>query len=86
MPEANLALLQCALAYWDALLTKSPIPLEEGTLLHLPLLMLARVDGKSPVEYIQSSETKQRIRERAFHLMDHPAASIPAFLERATIQ
>ncbi len=37
----------------------------------LPVLYLARVDGKSPVEYIRDEETKNRIRQTALeHIAD----------------
>jgi hypothetical protein len=32
---------------------------------HLGALMLARIDGKSPVEYIQDDNTKDRVRRVA---------------------
>ncbi len=39
--------------------------LEAMTLRHLGGLMLARIDGKSPVEYIQDEATKERVRKAA---------------------
>ena len=39
--------------------------LESGTFEQLPLLPLARIDGKSPAEYIKDSAMKQRIRQFA---------------------
>lgn len=38
---------------------------EVMTLRHLGGLMLARIDGKSPVEYIRDEETKERVRRAA---------------------
>jgi 5-methylthioribose kinase len=40
----------------------------------LPCLMLARVDGKSPVEYL-SEESRQRVRDLAIPLIINPVAS-----------
>lgn len=46
---------------------------ERMTLRHLGGLMLARIDGKSPVEYIREEETKERVRRVAKRiLLDHP--------------
>ncbi len=42
---------------------------------HLPALLLARVDGKSPAEYLDA-EMRQRTRTLALDLMDHPAETI----------
>lgn len=41
----------------------------------LPCLMLARVDGKSPVEYL-SEEGRQRVRALAIPLIRHPKGSV----------
>jgi 5-methylthioribose kinase len=46
---------------------------EALTLRHLGGLMLARIDGKSPVEYIQDEETKDRVRATAKQILrDQP--------------
>jgi 5-methylthioribose kinase len=42
---------------------------ENMTLRHLGALMLARIDGKSPVEYIRDEMTKGRVRRFAKHLL-----------------
>ena len=39
------------------------------TLRHLGGLMLARIDGKSPVEYIRDEATKERVRRAATRIM-----------------
>ena len=39
------------------------------TLRHLGGLMLARIDGKSPVEYIQDEATKERVRKAAMRIL-----------------
>lgn len=48
--------------------------LEKQTLEHLGCLLLARVDGKSPVEYITEERLKQRVRQLSQRvLLDAPA-------------
>jgi aminoglycoside phosphotransferase (APT) family kinase protein len=42
---------------------------EAMTLRHLGGLMLARIDGKSPVEYIQDETTKERVRKAATRIL-----------------
>ncbi len=42
----------------------------------LPALMLARVDGKSPVEYITEPAVKERVRTFASALLTQPSASL----------
>lgn len=56
-----------ARAFWETLrCTMPPAEWFEGaTLEHLGWLLLARIDGKSPAEYIRDPDLKQRIRERA---------------------
>jgi len=47
----------------------------------LPGLMLARIDGKSPVEYITSAPDKNRVREFALAHLVHPAAQLGALAQ-----
>ena len=44
----------------------------------LPGLLLARVDGKSPVEYIDSDAQKDRVRRVACRLLLNPVAQLTA--------
>jgi len=53
----------------------------EAALQHLPALLLARVDGKSPVEYLDDS-ARERTRALALDLMRHPAGSITEVFAR----
>jgi hypothetical protein len=48
---------------------------------HLPALMLARVDGKSPVEYLDESG-RNRVRALALELMRNPPDSIEEVFAR----
>jgi aminoglycoside phosphotransferase (APT) family kinase protein len=50
--------------------------LEARTAALLPGLMLARVDGKSPVEYITQDAQKQRVRGFARHFLVNPSRSL----------
>jgi hypothetical protein len=43
--------------------------------------MLARIDGKSPVEYITSAPDKNRVREFALAHLVHPAAQLGALAQ-----
>lgn len=49
----------------------------------LPALMLARVDGKSPVEYLSPSE-QGVVRHVAIELITQPTATLAAFTDRLT--
>jgi len=55
--------------------------IEAAALVHLPALLLARVDGKSPVEYLDETG-RVRARELALSLMAQPAASIQEVFAR----
>lgn len=44
--------------------------LEQSFVKLLALLLLARVDGKSPVEYLTEASDKQLVRNLAYHIMD----------------
>jgi aminoglycoside phosphotransferase (APT) family kinase protein len=54
--------------------------IEARTAALLPCLMLARVDGKSPVEYLANS-ARERVRQLAIPLIRQPETSIAAVLE-----
>jgi len=45
----------------------------------LPALMLARIDGKSPVEYLDTLRRKQ-VRQLALSLIASPVPSLEAFV------
>ena len=76
---------QVAEAYWNTLLQSVPQAaaiLKSGTFEQLPLLLLARIDGKSPAEYIKDPAMKQRIRQFARSLLDEPATRPSEVFER----
>ena len=47
----------------------------------LPGLLLARVDGKSPVEYLQDDAARDTVREAASTLLRRPASSLAGVAE-----
>ncbi len=58
----------------------APEPVAERLLLLVPALMLARVDGKSPVEYF-NDRVRGKVRTHALRLLRDPAESIGALVE-----
>lgn len=48
----------------------------------LPMLFLARVDGKSPVEYLTEEKDKETVRRRAREMITKPAASLDELSRR----
>lgn len=72
--------LGAARAFWKALrVGMGPEPsrsFEHMTIRHLGALMLARIDGKSPVEYIQNDKTKQRVRNLAKYILLEPPSNM----------
>lgn len=61
-----------AAAYLEGVNWEAPAAIEERTARLLPGLFLARVDGKSPVEYITVEAEKQRVRDVAVPLLLNP--------------
>lgn len=59
-PSAAAAYRHCALAYWE------PLPAIDfaAVMIHLPVLMLARMDGKSPVDYLTEREPVRALARR----------------------
>ena len=54
-----------------------PADLQRRAARLLPGLFLARVDGKSPVEYIAADDQRDRVRRTARALLAQPAATLP---------
>ena len=59
---------------------------ESALLRHLGCLMLARIDGKSPVEYITKDSDQTRIRSMAKDLIVNCPKSFEGCLERVFVQ
>jgi 5-methylthioribose kinase len=68
-----------ALHFWQTLLPCLPRDcdwFERATIQHLACLLLARIDGKSPVEYIGEEGLKETIRDAARRLIVLPPETI----------
>jgi aminoglycoside phosphotransferase (APT) family kinase protein len=76
VPAARTRLLDSFTAMTSAYLPRvdweSPAALERRTAHLLPALFLARVDGKSPVEYITTEDDRNKVRAVAQHLLAGP--------------
>jgi tRNA A-37 threonylcarbamoyl transferase component Bud32 len=74
-----------ALTLFSAWIDHLPLGLrkdaERRTATLLPCLMLARVDGKSPVEYLDAAE-QQRVRDIAIPIVASPPATIGEVVQR----
>ena len=77
-PQDAPLLRRAAIAYLDAV---TLVPFTD-TLVHLPLLLICRVDGKSPVEYITSETVRSRIRASARSLLAEPPRDVAELFER----
>ena len=81
-PRATTGFLGCydsfAKAYFERVTWESPLELEERTARLLPGLFLARVDGKSPVEYITEEKDRERVRRVAAPLLRQPPGRLTA--------
>jgi len=79
-PSAVPGFLACydafAKEYFDRVTWESPVELEERTARLLPGLFLARVDGKSPVEYITEEQDRERVRRVAAPLLRQPPSRL----------
>lgn len=70
---------EAARAFFDAYEEDVPWDIEGETIEELGVLMLARVDGKSPVEYLERTETKRTLRRIAKRTLTEPVRDIEAF-------
>jgi aminoglycoside phosphotransferase (APT) family kinase protein len=75
-PQHTAAYLACfdalAAAYLDGVTWEPRAQIEERAARLLPGLFLARVDGKSPVEYVTEETQKQKVRHVAVPLLQSP--------------
>jgi len=76
---------QAARAFWQALtcglVGATTMNFEGMTVRHLGGLMLARIDGKSPAEYIHDEDTKSCARRTSKSILHEPPASMEATLD-----
>ena len=63
-------------AYFQDIHWEPPAELERRVAALLPALLLARIDGKSPVEYIEEETFRQGVRDFATPLIAEPVASL----------
>ncbi|MCP5153876.1 MAG: aminoglycoside phosphotransferase family protein [Ectothiorhodospiraceae bacterium] len=80
VPAARTGLLACfdalAARYLARVDWEPPAELELRAARLLPGLALARVDGKSPVEYLVDEGERNRVRAAAVHLLRTPSATL----------
>jgi aminoglycoside phosphotransferase (APT) family kinase protein len=80
VPRASDAFLACYQALARAHLARvdweEPRQLEARAAALLPGLLLARVDGKSPVEYLTDDRDKEKVRRVAARLLNRPVAHL----------
>lgn len=85
LPAHARSLLEAAAAFSDAHLShvhwERVEALDTRTAALLPGLSLARVDGKSPVEYLDAP-TRDAVRREALALLRSPAANLQSLLRR----
>ena len=67
-----------ATAYLGGVSWEPPDAMERRVARLLPGLLLARVDGKSPVEYVVKEADRERVRRAAGPLLLHPVARLDA--------
>ncbi len=84
MPALGRHLAGLANAFLEALRIQLPIDgkwVADAGFEHLPALMLARVEGKSPAEYL-TPPMREEARRKALALMQEPAHSVEEVWER----
>ncbi len=70
---------EAATAFFEAYDDRVPWDIEGETVEELGVLMLARVDGKSPVEYVERAATKEALRAIAKRTLTEPVRDLDAF-------
>ena len=68
-------------SYLDGVDWETPADIEARVARLLPGLMLARVDGKSPVEYLTDEDDRDRVRKFSRASLADPAASVTAIAD-----
>jgi aminoglycoside phosphotransferase (APT) family kinase protein len=89
LPAQRRALLAEARLFFDAWLAVLPVTARQTMERHvaalLPCLMLARADGKSPVEYLDATE-QERVRTISMPLIADPLTSAAGVIDRVASQ
>ncbi|MFA9518158.1 aminoglycoside phosphotransferase family protein [Halopenitus sp. H-Gu1] len=83
-PGRQQAYLETATHFWEAYTDVIEWDIEADTVTELAILMLARVDGKSPVEYVTSPDTKEILRRIAKRALTEDVATVPGYLDLLT--
>lgn len=84
LPGHTARLVDAAARFWTRYRDAESLRLcsEQAVVSELGCLLLARIDGKSPVEYIVRETVKERVRALAASLILDPGDSVSAALER----
>jgi len=77
--ERHREYVDAALAFRDAYREQVSWEFEAATARELGVLMLARVDGKSPVEYVEEGAIAETLRRVAKRILEEEVASIEGF-------
>ena len=85
-PKWSAELTRLALRFWEVYRAAIPADcdwIETATLAHLGCLMLARIDGKSPAEYITDFPLRESVRRFARNVILSPPAHVADVFEHA---
>jgi hypothetical protein len=78
-PETRRGYARLARLLWQTYSAGLPEPcpwMEAAVLRHLGALLLARVDGKSPAEYLKEAAARDTVRRAALEMIHNPPAAI----------
>jgi 5-methylthioribose kinase len=84
-PQWSGELTRLALRFWEVYQAGIPADcdwIKAATLAHLGCLLLARIDGKSPAEYLTAPSLREHVRGFAQNLILHPPARVSEVFER----
>lgn len=80
--ESFAAYVNAARSFWEGYRSVCNWEIERETVTELGILMLARVDGKSPVEYIERTSVADSLRTIAKSTLTQERKTITGFIER----
>lgn len=83
-PQWKAAYAKAASQFWEAYTAGLPGGIdwiERATIGHLGCLMLARIDGKSPAEYLRDEGLREKVRSFARQLILKPPATVEEVFE-----
>ena len=90
LPERARELIACAHGFWSAYVPRltrgganDPVRTEANTVRELGCLLLARIDGKSPVEYLTDEERRDQVRALATTVLAGSETSLGPVLDLA---